>query len=98
AQGSLAELGCGSGRLLARISLERPDLTFVAVDYEAEAIQLVEQSARVYGAKIQAFVDDVNHLKFPDAAFEMVLSGGLLEHFVDPMTPLREMVRVLKPG
>ena len=98
AHGTLAELGCGSGRTLARISLERPDLTFVAVDYEEEALKLVQASARAYGAKIQTHLDDVNNLKFADASFEMVLSGGLLEHFVDPKQPLREMVRVLKPG
>ncbi len=98
ANGTVAELGCGSGRCLARISLERPDLTFVAVDYEEEALHLVQESARVYGAKIRIYLDDVNKLKFSDASFEMVLSGGLLEHFVDPMPPLREMVRILKPG
>ena len=96
--GTVAELGCGSARLLARIGLERPDLRLVAVDYEEEAINLVQVSARTYGVKIETSLDDVNNLKFPDACFDMVMSGGLLEHFVDPKPALREMVRTLKPG
>lgn len=96
--GTVAELGCGSARLLARIGLERPDLKLIAVDYEEEAIKLVQISAQAYGVKIETALDDVNNLKFPDCAFDMVLSGGLLEHFIDPKTALREMVRTLKPG
>lgn len=96
--GTVAELGCGSARLLARIGLERPDLKLLAVDYEVEAIKLVQMSARVYGVRIDTALDDVNNLKFKDAEFDMVMSGGLLEHFVDPRLALREMVRTLKPG
>jgi SAM-dependent methyltransferase len=98
AGGSVAEFGCGSGRLLARVSLERPDLKLIAVDYEQEALRLVEQSARVYRATIHTALGDVNKLTFADNSFDMALSGGLLEHFDDPTTPLREMVRVIKPG
>ena len=96
--GAVAELGCGSARLLARIGLERRDLSLVAVDYEESAVELVQASARAYGVQIETKLDDVTNLGFTDACFDMVLSGGLLEHFVDPRPVLREMVRVLKPG
>ncbi len=97
-RGTVAELGCGSARLLARIGLHRPDLRLVAVDYEASALDLVRASSHVYGVPIETCLDDVNHLSFADASFDMVLSGGLLEHFVDPTKALGEMVRTLKPG
>jgi ubiquinone/menaquinone biosynthesis C-methylase UbiE len=96
--GKVAELGCGSARLLARIGLERPDLELVAIDYKPEAIKLAEMSARTFGVTIETFVDDVNHLKVADESFDMVLSGGLLEHFIDPKPVLREMIRSLKSG
>lgn len=96
--GTVAELGCGSARLLARIGLERPDLDLVAVDYEASALDLVRASSHVYGVPIATTLDDVNALSFADASFDMVLSGGLLEHFADPTKALGEMVRTLKPG
>lgn len=96
--GTVAELGCGSARLLARIGLERPNLKLTAVDYEEEALNLVQVSARSYGVTIESRLDDVTQLKFPDSSFDMVLSGGLLEHFPDPTPALREMVRTVKPG
>lgn len=98
ASGTVAELGCGSARLLARLGLERPDLRLVAVDYEESAIQLVAASSRAYGVPIETQLDDINNLSFADATFDMVLSGGVLEHFKDPVPALREMVRTLKPG
>lgn len=96
--GIVAELGCGSARLLARIGLERPDLKLVAVDYEETSIDLVRVSGKVYGVPIETKLDDVTNLSYADNVFDMVLSGGLLEHFADPVVALREMVRTLKPG
>lgn len=98
ASGTVAEMGCGSGRLLARIGLERPQLKLLGVDYEASALNLVKEKSRAYGVPIETKLDDVNNLSFADESFDMVLSGGLLEHFVDPTRALREMVRTLKPG
>lgn len=95
---TVAELGCRSARLLARIVLERPDLKLVAVDYEQEANNLVRVSAHAYGVTFETSVDEGNNLKFADNSFELVSSGGLLEHFGDPKPALREMVRTLKPG
>ena len=37
-------------------------------------------------------------LPFESQSIELVLSGGLLEHFPDPKPVLREMLRVLRPG
>jgi SAM-dependent methyltransferase len=37
-------------------------------------------------------------LPYPDAAFDLVFSQGLLEHFADPVPPVREQIRVLRPG
>lgn len=96
--GVIAELGCGSARLLARIGLERPDLKLIAVDYEESALTLTAESSRVYGVPIETRLGDVTNLSFPDESFDMVLSGGLLEHFDDPRPALREMVRTLRPG
>jgi SAM-dependent methyltransferase len=95
--GTVAELGCGSARLLARIGLARPHLKLVAVDYESKALELAKETAGVYGVAIDTYMDDVNHLRFADESFDLVLSGGLLEHFADPRPALSEMVRTLKP-
>ncbi len=95
--GVVAEVGCGKASLLARIGRERK-VELVAVDYAEEALRLVQQSAQAFGVRITTYLDDVNHLKFPDRSFDFVLSGGLMEHFKDPRPALAEMIRVLKPG
>jgi SAM-dependent methyltransferase len=97
AKGRVAEVGCGSGRLLSRIGREAP-VELVAVDYSAPAIQLVRQSARAFGVSVRPVLADATCLGFADQTFDFILSGGLLEHFEDPKPALAEMVRILKPG
>jgi SAM-dependent methyltransferase len=41
---------------------------------------------------------DATRLPFADGSFDVVLSGGLLEHFRDPAPIVREMARVLRSG
>src|SRR2546429_8591153 len=50
ASGVVAEIGCGSGRLLARIGRERP-VKLVAMDYAPAALELVKESARIFGVE-----------------------------------------------
>jgi len=96
--GTVAEVGCGSAKLLAMIGMERRDLKLVATDYEASALEQARETARAYGLHFDTKVEDVNALSFPDESFDMVVSGGLLEHLPDPRPALNEMVRTLKPG
>ncbi len=41
---------------------------------------------------------DISSLPFADASFDAVIFAHVLEHMVEPVETLREMVRVLKPG
>ncbi|MEM1251948.1 MAG: class I SAM-dependent methyltransferase [Cyanobacteria bacterium P01_H01_bin.21] len=41
---------------------------------------------------------DISSLPFADESFDAVIFAHVLEHMVDPIETLREMVRVLKPG
>lgn len=41
---------------------------------------------------------DIRHLPFADESFDAVIFAHVLEHLVEPIETLREMVRVLKPG
>ena len=71
----MAEFGCGSARLLARIGREKP-LELVAIDYSESALRLVDETARAFEVKIEPVLGDVTGLSFPDATYDMVLSGG----------------------
>jgi ubiquinone/menaquinone biosynthesis C-methylase UbiE len=94
--GVVAEIGCGSGRLLARIGRARP-VELVAIDYAPMSLALVEATAKIFGVKVKTILANATATGLPDNSFDFILSGGLLEHFDEPKRILAEMVRLLKP-
>ena len=97
ASGNAIEIGAGSGRLLLRVGLERP-YQLVALDYAVYAMRAVRENARRAARDVRLVLADARTLPFPDGSFDLVLSGGLLEHFRDPRPVLAEMARILRPG
>lgn len=107
ASGRAIEVGVGSGRLLVRLGLER-GYRLVALDYAVYAMRAVRENARRAREtarsdgrrtlEVAPVLGDARALPFRDASFDVVLSGGLLEHFRDPRPVLAEMSRILRPG
>ncbi len=97
ASGTAIEIGAGSGRLLIRMGLERP-YRLVALDYAVYSMRAVDENARRARRDVRRVLADARALPFPDASFDVVLSGGLLEHFRDVGGVVAEMARILRPG
>jgi ubiquinone/menaquinone biosynthesis C-methylase UbiE len=97
AGGRAVEIGCGSGRLLAGIGQAAP-LGLVAVDSSPAALALARETLAAAGSHATFVSADARDLPFTDRSFDVVLSGGLLEHFPDPGEVLAQMVRILRPG
>jgi SAM-dependent methyltransferase len=96
-RGRAVEVGCGSARLLGRLGIARPyELT--ALDTSLEALRSARETSRLAGVPIRLVCGDTLRLPFADGTFDVILSGGLLEHFREPEKVLQEMVRVLRPG
>jgi SAM-dependent methyltransferase len=95
--GRAVEIGCGSARLLSRIGLATR-LNLVAVDNSLEALDLARATSKFLGRPIECICADAQSLPFPNRSFDVVLSGGLLEHFSNPRPVLAQMVRILRPG
>jgi len=95
--GRAIEIGCGSARLLARVGRAAP-LQLVGFDASVNALRLAAATASHFQLAIRTARGDVRALPFESGAFDLVLSGGLLEHFEDPSPVLSEMVRILRPG
>jgi len=96
-RGRVVEIGCGSGRLLVRVG-RAAAVDLVAVDPSPSALSLAALTAASNGLRVHRVRGDARSLPFPSGSFDLVLSGGLLEHFEDPRPVLREMVRVLRVG
>src|SRR5437879_9262120 len=97
ASGNAIEIGAGSGRLLIRLGRERP-YRLVALDYAPYAIRAVRENLRRASADGYSLFGDARALPLSSGSFDVVLSGGLLEHFRDPAAVVAEMARILKPG
>ena len=87
------EIGCGAGHLLEKLKVIRPAAKFAGIDISETMVE----RARARGFD-DVSVGSGNALTFPDAAFDVVLSGAWVFRYLDRQTALNEAFRVLKPG
>lgn len=88
----LLDVACGTGEWL-RAARARGAIPS-GVDLSARAIEVCR--ADLPAGTFHA--GPAEHLPFAEAGFDVVSCLGSIEHFVDPLAALREMVRVAKPG
>mgnify|MGYP001613381998 CR=1 FL=1 len=89
-RGRLLEVGAGSGGFV-RVALSR--------GWAVEATELSGSGLarlRETGAKI--FAGDLLAARYPDAAFDWVVSLEVIEHLPLPTPHLRELARITRPG
>ena len=105
-QGSLLEVGCGSGVLAIRAALTWPEARITGLDYWGAMYNysqaLCEKNAASEGVGKQCtFVHgDANKLDFPDESFDAVVSNYVYHNIMgaDKHALLLESLRVLKKG
>ena len=84
------DLGCRYGAL-TRAYVDGNDLVGLDVDREALA-EAAKLGIETHGADVE------QPLEFPDASFDVVVAGELLEHLRDPSGVVAEARRVLRSG
>lgn len=97
-KGRILEVGCGDGKYV--FYLERLGYEVYGIDFVEEVIarnKAISQKSGI-GNPSRFKAMDVNNLQFPEGYFDGYLSMGVIEHFQDPTTPLKEAYRVLKKG
>ena len=105
-QGSLLEVGCGSGALSIRAALTWPDAEVTGIDYWGAAYgygqAMCEKNAASEGAAARCVFKhgDANKLDFPDESFDAVVSNYVYHNVMgaDKQALLLETLRVLKKG
>jgi ubiquinone/menaquinone biosynthesis C-methylase UbiE len=92
---ALLDVGCGTGRLLARVRDVFPNARLAGVD---AAAGMIDAARRVPGAdSITFLVGDVESLPFDDESFDVVMTTLSFHHWRDQRAGLLEIQRVLRP-
>jgi ubiquinone/menaquinone biosynthesis C-methylase UbiE len=92
------EVGCGTALDTSLLVQTCPEARAYALDLSVNALAVAQKNAKELVAPVYLLAADLATLPFPDSAFDLVFSQGVLEHFADPSAAMLEQVRVLKPG
>ncbi len=96
---SILDCGCGPGSItLGLAELVSPGRA-VGIDLEPTMIERAQglaSEASIANVEFQAA--DIYDLPFPDGEFDAVFSSSVTEHLSDPVSALREVRRVIRPG
>ena len=90
---SLLDCAFGTGKL-ASAAVKAGALRVVGVDFSEQMIAF----ARAKHPGVEFITGDVLHLPFADGEFAAATIGFGLRNLEDPLTGLREMARVVRPG
>lgn len=90
------EVGCGRGSIGAYFADAGFDTTLL--DISPDAIEVARNLFAHHGLKARFDTGDALSLPYPDGSFDVVVSIGLLEHFEDVNSVIKEQVRVLDRG
>ncbi|MCK4234319.1 methyltransferase domain-containing protein [candidate division WOR-3 bacterium] len=91
---TIINVGSGSGKW---------SFPFLRMGYEVTNFDISQYALQISKKRCRDFRannvrGDVHTIPFKDNTFDIVMSFGLLEHFENIYLPIKEMVRVLKPG
>ncbi|MFF4814514.1 methyltransferase domain-containing protein [Kitasatospora sp. NPDC001309] len=98
ADGTLVDLGCGTGPTLAATSRRHPRARLVGLDRSAAALSTTRTHLTGHCGGLQLIQADLRQpLPLTDACADAVVSYNVLECLTDPAALVREAVRLLKP-
>lgn len=89
------DAGCGTGRLLERLTAIEPQARCVGVDPSPEMLAIAR---RRLPESAQLAMASADRLPFADDRFDAVVSSSVLHCFREPFAAIRDMARVLRPG
>ncbi len=88
---SVLDIGSGTGRALAEIKRQRPDIRVTGV----EPVRELREIGYGKGIGVDELIDgDALALKFRDGEFDLVCEFGVLHHIRTPARAVTEMLRV----
>lgn len=91
------EIGAGGSRVLPYLSKKFRHQVFGS-DFSFVGCRLLRANLRFQRVEGSVVCEDLFQSSLPDAAFDLVYSSGLIEHFDDTRAVIGEHLRLVKPG
>ncbi len=92
--GRILDIGCGEGDFCLKVQSEFAAKEIVGIDISEKAV--IRANER--GVKALSLNVSEDPIPFPEASFDAVFCGEVIEHLFDPDYLLDEVLRVLKKG
>ncbi|MEA5446084.1 methyltransferase domain-containing protein [Gammaproteobacteria bacterium AB-CW1] len=93
--GQLLDVGCGTGRLLARLRQSHPEWELTGTDLSTGMLDVAH---RRLDDEVSLARAPAEQLPFANATFDVLVSTSAFHYIPDPARALAEMRRVLRPG
>jgi ubiquinone/menaquinone biosynthesis C-methylase UbiE len=97
-RGRALDIGTGPGQIVIKLARRLTRWKFMGVDRSpnmiAQACANLESAGPAVAGRVEFRVADGNHLPFPDASFDLVISNSVLHHFAEPKKLLSEIARL----
>jgi ubiquinone/menaquinone biosynthesis C-methylase UbiE len=93
----VADLGCGTGRLLEALLFRLPEAELVGID-PAQGMIAVARTRFAAEPRVRLEVATADHLPRADASVDVATTTMSFHHWEEQGMALREVVRVLAPG
>ncbi|MGD1053617.1 MAG: class I SAM-dependent methyltransferase [Candidatus Dormibacteria bacterium] len=93
----VADVGCGTGRLLEALLARLPDAELVGID-PAQGMIAVARSRFANEPRVRIEAATADHLPLADASVDVLTTTMSFHHWEHAEMALREAVRVLAPG
>jgi SAM-dependent methyltransferase len=90
------EAGCGIATDGMRFV--RAGARYTGMDFSPTALDLARRRLELEGRAARLVQGSIAALPFPDAAFDLVYSNGVIHHLPETALAIREFHRVLRPG
>jgi len=94
----LLDVGCGPGSITIDLAEAVAPGRVRGVELAEDALQQARKDAAERGLTVDFATDDAYALSDPDDSYDVTHAHQVLQHLSDPVSALREMRRVTKPG